>query len=360
MSRQLERSQLNKILQAQDIEKLALSQIVSLFEKEGTADFVPDGLCHVDPRDGQRIIYNSARARRPHDNQPLEPQRPSTERPCIICQGQTTGVIDMADLSEGFTFINKNLFPILSPSTASDSPPPPPATRAYGLHFLQWTSSLHDKDWHNMPAADRVVVMERLAALERKLVSEAWRGRRGFVSIVKNYGRLVGSSLSHGHQQIIFSNVRPRRFDDNLRFEKERGEHFAAYMLRQNPVELLVRDYGPAALLVPYFMRRPLDMMLLIKDTGKQYLHELDEAEIAAVAAGWHDAIRAILLLMPQMGRERAYNVVTHNGPGAGLYFEFLPYTQETGGIEHLGLFVCQESPQNAAERIRAVLACLD
>jgi hypothetical protein len=56
---------------------------------------------------------------------------------------------------------------------------------------------------------------------------------------------------------------------------------------------------------------------------------------------------------MPQVGRELAYNVIANNGPGAGLYFEFLPYTQEIGGVEHLGLFVCQELPARAAARLR-------
>jgi galactose-1-phosphate uridylyltransferase len=239
---------------------------------------------------------------------------------------------------------------------------------AYGFHFLQWTSSQHDRDWHNMPLADRVVVMNRLAALEKKLLTgaagempaaQSWgdrAGRYGFVSIIKNFGRLVGGSLVHGHQQIGFGNVMPRRFRDNWRFEMNRGELFSAYLLHENPAELSIRDYGSVVLLVPYFMRRPFDMMLLLKDAGKRYLHELTEVEITAVANGWHDAIRAIRWVMPEIGRETAYNVTTHNGPGAGLYFEFLPYTQETGGFEHLGLFMCQENPRNVAARIRDFL----
>jgi galactose-1-phosphate uridylyltransferase len=210
--------------------------------------------------------------------------------------------------------------------------------------------------------------MQRLAALEKKLLTGAaeqmpsnqfWGGRDdryGFVSIIKNYGHLVGGSLVHGHQQIGFSNVMPRRFHDNWHFEQARKEKFSAYLLRKNPAELLLRDYGPAILLVSYFMRRPFDMMLLVKDVNKHYLHELTEAELTAVADGWHDAIRAILRVMPRIGREIAYNIVTHNGPGAGLYFEFLPYTQETGGFEHLGLFVCQGNPHNAAMQLREFL----
>jgi galactose-1-phosphate uridylyltransferase len=296
----------------------------------------------------------------------------------VVCQGKTTGVVDVADLSEGFTFINKNLFPILYPAQTpaptdwgdpGEYPSGAEGFDASGFHLLQWTSSLHDKDWHNMPQLDRVVVMKRLAALEKMLLSSPTGAIRagqtpadepqppGFVSIIKNYGHLVGGSLLHGHQQIGFSNVMPRRVGDNWRFKQRTGRTFSAYMMGKNPAELLIRDYGPAVLLAPYFMRRPFDMMLLIKDVSKSYLHQLSDAEITAVADGWHDALRAIMWLMPSIGRETAYNVITNNGPGAGLYFEFLPYTQEIGGFEQLGLFVCQSNPRSSADQIREFLA---
>ena len=379
MSQQIDRETLARILQAENIEPLSFSEILRLFrEEEGIADSLPDGICQIDPRSGDRILFSSSRARRPHDNLPPPSSAPEARQPCIVCQGNITGVIDVAGLSEGFTFINKNLYPILYPFEVSRSSrltdrrdqqdPGPEGRISYGLHFLQWTSSLHDKDWHNMPLADCAVVMQRLAVLEGKLLadsggffppSESWGDRpgcHGFVSIIKNYGRLVGGSLTHGHQQIMFSNVVPMRICQDWRFERERGEPFSAYVIRENPAEFLVRDYGPAVLLVPYFMRRPYDMMLLVKDASKKHLHELTEAETAAVAEGWHDAIRAIRWIMPRIGRETAYNVVTHSGPGAGLYFEFLPYTQEIGGAEHLGLFICQGDPKSAATRIREYL----
>ena len=99
--------------------------------------------------------------------------------------------------------------------------------------------------------ADRLVVMQRLAALERKLIVEAaellqldWAGpdqppATGSVLITKNFGRLVGGSLAHGHQQIALSSVVPRRFADNQRFARSHGETFAAFMLRQNPARFL-------------------------------------------------------------------------------------------------------------------------
>lgn len=356
-SQRLDRQTLERILQANDVEALPFSQLLRLFrQEEAMAGFLPDGLYQVDPRNGDPVLYNSSRARRPHDNHPPA-EALGNARDCAICRGDTTGVVDVAGLSEGFTFINKNLFPALFPFDPDQGRP------ARGLHFLQWTSSLHDRDWHNVPPSDLSVVMGRLAALERKLLvdsagfmPEMEAGGRGFVSIIKNYGQLVGGSLAHGHQQITFGNVMPRRVEDHVRFQKERGEPFSAYLLRENPADLTVAEYGPALLVVPYFMKRPYDMMLLVRDTGKKHLYELNEEELAAVSRGWHDATRAIHHLLPTIGRQVAYNALTHNGPGAGLYFEFLPYTQEDGGLEKLGLYVCQQQPAMAAAHIDQLL----
>lgn len=368
IEQQLNRTELSQILEAEDVARLSLAQLTELYRSEaGLAKFKPDGLGQIDPRNGDRIIYNSARARRPHDNRPADGEPVEDEahqRACAVCQGRTTGVVDVADLSEGFTFINKNLFPALYPEDGEipvdqprlDEPVVDPrGFSSSGLHLLQWSSSLHDKDWHNMSQADRLVVMKRLAILEKKLLADS-NQNSSYVEIIKNYGHLVGGSLAHGHQQIGLSNVMPRRMRDNWRFEQTHNETFSAYMLRQNPDELMIRDYGPAVLVVPYFMRRPFDMMLLLKDVKKGYLHELSEAELTAAADGWHDALQAIMWFMPSIGRETAYNVITNNGPGAGLYFEFLPYTQEIGGFEQLGLFICQGNPRDSAARIREFL----
>jgi len=375
MEQQLSREALDKILEAEQIEKSSISDLAELFRGDkDIVEFAPDGICQIDPRTGDRILYNSARARRPHDNRPKNEnsEQRDADEGCLICQGKTTGVVDVAELSRGFTFINKNLYPALFPQQIARDKPTSNGQRfdgvqAYGFHFLQWSSSFHTKDWHNMPLVDRVVVMNRLAALEKQLLigaaapaASSWgdelEEQSGFVSIIKNYGRLVGGSLKHGHQQIGFSNVMPRHFEDNWRFEQGNDESFSSYLLRENPEDLLIRDYGPAILLTPYFMRRPFDMILLLKDSQKSYLYQLTRAEVAAVVDGWHDAIRFMRWIMPNIGRETAYNVVTNSGPGAGLYFEFLPYTQEVGGFEHLGLFICQGNPKDSAAQAREFL----
>lgn len=363
--RELSRQQAEALLDARDVTELRYDELCELFEREpGMELYLPDGYHRVDPRSDDRVVFNQARARRPHDNQPR--QEPTE---CLVCSGRITRIVDLADLTGGFTFINKNLFPILHPRTPPEVPQP---QRCVGLHFLQWTSSLHERDWHDMPLADRCTVLGRLACLEQTLLhgartdprmseNRAWGDEHdtaGYVGIIKNYGHLVGGSIEHGHQQIGLSNVMPRRFLDNLRFEQRCGETYARHILRENPADLVVADYGPAVLLVPHFMRRPYDMQLVLRDPGRRYLFQLDDDELAAVARGWGDAIAAIREVMPAMGRQTAYNVVTHNGPGAGLYFELLPYTQETGGFEHLGLIMCQGSPALAARQLREIIAC--
>ena len=128
-------------------------------------------------------------------------------------------------------------------------------------------------------------------------------------------------------------------------------------MLRENPAELLVKDYGAAVLMVPYFMRRPYNTLLILKDPRTRFLFECTDVELAAMAQAWGEMTAAIMAMMPTMGRPSAYNITVSNGPGAGLYCEFLPYTQETGGLEHLGLWVCQDRPEHVAPNLRQFLA---
>jgi len=328
--------------------------------------------CPTDPRDGSLVVFHKKRAKRPHDNTapPEENEADGSNDP--IVRGETTRAIDVAPLSEGFTFINKNLFPVLFPFEEAIPSNGNGGINGHsrGMHFLQWTSSYFDRDWHNMAQSDREVVMERLARLEQTVLCDpespypvsGERGdgseTRGYFSIIKNCGRTVGGSLAHGHQQMLYGNVKPQHFADNEHFAQQHdGTTFSEFMQENNSDELAIKDYGPALLTVPYFMKRPYNAMLLLKDTSKQYLFECDEHELSAVARAWGETIQGMRTLLPQIGRQIAYNVTVSTGPGAGIYFEFLPYTQETGGFEQLGLWVCQDDPKSVAESYRKLIA---
>ncbi|MDP6959752.1 MAG: hypothetical protein QF645_13180, partial [Planctomycetota bacterium] len=149
---------LHQLLEIEHLESASPGELTQIVARDGSiAPFRPEANCQVDPRNGERILYSRARARRPHD-----PSRktlyaaagplPSHDPECPICQGKTTGLLDITPLSKGVTFINKNLFPVVFPSRRATPPPevrPDPKrvrTRGYpasGAHYLQWVSSRH-------------------------------------------------------------------------------------------------------------------------------------------------------------------------------------------------------------------------
>ena len=67
------------------------------------------GFCVSDPRTADRVVFNASRAMRPLDNR-IVPGSKTPPPPCIVCHAKLTKVLDVADLSEGFTLINKNLY----------------------------------------------------------------------------------------------------------------------------------------------------------------------------------------------------------------------------------------------------------
>lgn len=321
-------------------------------------------LSAVDPRSSEPVIYNPGRSLRPHDYQIRIDAERGERGACPICAGETTGILDWTELNEGITFINKNLYPVLPPPDHDFTYLPGPQ----GLHFVQWTSSKHEHDWFNLPLDDCSKVIGRLAVLEkalddfsgelerRKEQAGGNSGESWFVSIFKNVGSAVGGSLEHGHQQILLGNVIPRRILADQEFEARKGISFSQYMIRETSDKLVIKDYGGVVLLVAEFMRRPYEMILAVNDPDKRHLYDLAGDELRMVAQGWQDASSALRSILPALHREVAFNVVAHNGPGSGLYFEFLPYTQEQGGLEQLGLSVCQTTPQLAADHIRRTL----
>lgn len=359
----LDERKLDSLLRSGSIERLSLNELAGIAaDEEALVPYRPEGVCQIDPRSGDRVIYNAARARRPHDNlaESKAPAARGAAEPSIISQGKTTGVIDKAELSEGFTFINFNLFPILFPDSDGmagrrdpeaelDAPPSAEPLPCGGYHLLQWTSSYEDRDWHNMPLDDRIVVLSRAAALERKLLEHG----HGYVSLIKNCGSLVGGSIAQGHQQIGYSVVMPSAARNLAVFERRHGERFSGFLLRENPPGLVLRRFETGTLLVPYFMKRPYAMIYALHDTAKSHLHELGDSELRDASEAWHVGIRLIIEIMQRIDKELAYNVVAHTGPGAGIHFEFLPYSQETGGFEHLGLYVCQGTPDGCAELLQ-------
>jgi galactose-1-phosphate uridylyltransferase len=376
--RGLSKEKLDALIQCNDISSADYSDLISwVSEEPGLAKFAPDEICRIDPRNRRMTIYNAARSKRPHDNRNDEPPRVlNGGKPCPICDGNTTRPIDVAPLSDGYTFINKNLFPCffntgesMTAAVVPDGPLRVDAGKPVGNHFLQWTSTLHDRDWHNMTLEDLCVVFRRLGVFEKHLLTSSgasmpdtseWYGASGvsgFVLAMKNFGAQVGGSLSHGHQQITHSNVMSKSAFEDWQFLKRHGIPFSAYLRQHTSESLRLLDLNEAEVVVPYFMRRPMGAMLLLKDDSKRLISDLSDKECWSVVEGISRILQVYHRLMPDLGRDVAYNVLFHTGPGAGIYVEFLPYTQETGGMEQLGLWVCQDTPEGSAAVLREYLS---
>lgn len=375
------------------LSELSWSRAAELFSREsGALDYAPEGEGGTDPRNGEPTLFNEKRAGRPHDYTAATGggSRASAVAACPICAGKTTPILDLADLTEGFTFVNTNLYPVAAPGASPRSASPPRRSPGFfGLHLLQWTSSLHEADWPELSPADRLVVARRLAHAEAVLL-----GLEGFpavaesdvsaaahqrpehpaggpprpggpagpqpivpagrhVSVIKNVGRSVGGSLSHGHQQMALTNVLPRRIAEDRAFRTREGRAFTGFMLEENPAELTILELETGRLVVPYFMRRPFDMQYLLSDEKIEHLCELSTTQLSDLATALARGMELLRGVLERLDVEVAYNVVFHTGTGGGLYLEFLPHTQALGGFEQLGLSACQSTPRTAAAELQ-------
>jgi len=360
---------LKPLVICRDISTMNPDQLLSVFtNNQKIHNFAPSGKWSRDPRTGEAVLFNPARSERPVDypGQETPPEdKIETSQGCPVCRGETTAIIDEKPLSLGNTVINMNLFPMLLPDTDTTG-----KTAIRGLHLLQWTSTRHSIDWPELSDKDQNTVMKRLAVLEAALYSTApklYRYRKNppekeafpqwYVSIIKNSGRAVGGSLEHGHQQITLTDCLPGSLLADISFQEKEGIPFSAWLHRTAGKKLQVSDYGSAVLVVPPFMKRPFDMILLLTNPETGLLKNTDAEELKALAHGWSDAISLMRSVLLSRDREAAYNVVMRTNPLGGLYVEFLPYSQEYGGYERTGLFSCQSDPEAAAGELRERLS---
>lgn len=349
--------------------------VAHLIDNTISSQNIPESHYQIDPRDGTISVFSAARAKRAHTVAPQEPLNTVASDNCPICNEQLTSVCHIQPLSEGASFITDNLYPVVTPHGLTPDAYHQIGANGYirgghifGGHFLQWTSSIHQHDWHNMPLDDLTLTMEQISKFTYKLLSGAEMmpktagchdGSRGYFSIFKNFGAKAGASLSHGHQQLVFSNLMSRSSFNNWRFYGRHMETFADYMLRENPKSLQLLDLGSIVLMVPYFMHRPYTMMAFVKNTDCSHLYQLLPDELAQLTEAMQLAIQAIRQELTADGKPIAYNITLHTGPGCGLYVEFLPRADAMGGLEMQGWWVCQALPSDCFERLHKRISSL-
>lgn len=351
------------IVHALPLEKLSYQNRIGFLRQNLlVAQNLPEEMVSIDPRTQDTIVYSLKRKNRPHDY--VNILQEDTEKPCPVCLGETTEIWDTAALSTGYTFINANLFPIVYPFGAAQWPEAKASgDNALGTHLLQWHSTEHDKDLHNMPVKDIVVCLERLAAVEKYLLTQdspaCGEGIRGYIWIIKNYGRQSGSSLKHGHLQIIHSNIMPSAILRDQQLLQQEGKGFSTILQEKGGQNLLIKNYshGQVLLFTPFCMKRMLDASICFQNAKKNYLHSLSQSEIHGLAEALKEAISSVLMLMPYLEKEPAYNLLFHIGEIGGLYIEIIPHTQEMGGYEHLGAYTCLLTPEESTALYRTKIS---
>jgi hypothetical protein len=233
---------------------------------------------------------------------------------------------------------------------------------------VHWSSLRHDGGLIGADAATAAALFGQLARAEEWLLHhaddhypETGAGHRGHVGLIKNRGRTVGGSVEHDHQQLLLSSVpfAEPPATRGLRAALTAGAAAGGGARAGSGAGHIVVDEvdGLARTIVPEFMRRPLHCFVapLAQDAG--WLHHLDDAVRDALAFAIARLTLAVSGLMAASGREPAWNLVCHTGPGCGPLFELRPYTQPLGGYEHLGLYICEETPATSARRLSAALA---
>ncbi|MBD1389948.1 hypothetical protein IC617_10960 [Neiella sp. HB171785] len=356
--------------------RMELSQLIEqLIDNSNSSQNIPESHYQIDPRDGTISVFSAARAKRIHTTAAEPAAQSDDQSDCPICQGQLTTVCHIQPLSEGASFITDNLYPVVTPHGLNPEAHTEFGTQSFirgghifGGHFLQWTSSDHHADWHNMAIDDLVLTVDQLAKFSLKVLTEAdampktagcQQGSRGYFSIFKNYGAKAGASLTHGHQQLVFSNIMSRSSFNNWRFYGRHMETFADYMLRENPTSLELLDLGEVVLLIPYFMHRPYTMMAFVKDTACSHLHHLTPLQTRQLTEAMQLAIKSIRAELAADGKPIAFNVTLHTGPGCGLYVEILPRADTMGGLELQGCWVCQALPTDCHQRLQERIGLL-
>ncbi len=351
----LDTARLAEITRFERIEEASYADIEAVVRHSGAEDYPPERNADQDPRSDVWVSYSESRRRRPvsvaagdGDGRTGSYEDGRDVTSCIVCDCRLTPAVDVTPLTDGHkTFVTPNLFPMVYPV------PPATCEGGRGLHFIQWCSTEHEADLHNMSWQDMETVTERLAAVEEFLLHGEGAGfpdtggsHSGIAAIMKNRGLKVGGSVEHGHQQIAHLSVLPRALAADADFFGRNGQPYATALRKAAGPALTVAEFpgGVSAVAAPW-MRRPLEVAILPADGAGAFLHHLGDESLRGIAEALRVLTGALQLLMEVRGMSFDYNLAFHTGPVGLLYIEILPWTQPYGGFEHLGHYLCQETP---------------
>ena len=350
-----------------------------------------------DPVTGRWVIVAPERSLRPMGLEGAEPRhRTGRERrePCPFCPGQehdtpheVLALRDPDTLSDGPGWrlrVVPNKFPAVRP-VSRDLTPQPPSLRGKGEPEYS-PPSLLGKGVGGLGSSRLLgvgrheVVIECpehltnparltddqfrdvLLAYRNRVIAHAADPALRYATVFKNVGAEAGASLGHCHSQIVATPFVPSRIQEEIDaaeayFARERRCVFCDLLAAELADGSRVVAASPGFVALAAFAPRfAYELWVLPRVHASRY-ESLDESHAAELAGLMKRVVAALDVVLA----EPAYNWVLHAGPlrEAELphyhwHFEIMPRTARPAGFEWGGgCFICSESPETAAAKLR-------
>jgi UDPglucose--hexose-1-phosphate uridylyltransferase len=321
-----------------------------------------------DPLTGLNTIVAPHRHGRPSDRVRLETlprpdSLPREDPSCPFCPAgggaEAKPILSIPDLETGGwrARIVPNAFPIVQREAPAEVEPP--ALPGLGRHEVIVETPRHDLDLPDLtPDAFRAVVEITLARM-RQLTREP---ETAALFVFRNHGAVAGSSLVHGHGQILalpFVPTELARREAHLAAAHERigrNPFAAALEAERADGRRIVAERPGFCAYVPFAAEAPFELRIQPeRDSADPF--DLDPAEIGPLS----DLLRDCLMRLRLKAGDPAYNLIwstmsraRRRAPFAGWCLRILPRRVPGGGFERAsGVSILSSTPEADAVRLR-------
>jgi len=185
-----------------------------------------------------------------------------------------------------------------------------------------------------------------------------------YILIFKNYGKIAGASLEHGHSQLIALPIVPKRVQEELEGAaayfsyKERCVFCDMIREERDEKERIIYEDEKVIAFCPYVSRFPYEVWIMPKRHASD-LTGLDRDTVPCVAR----ALRDSLLRIKKYLGDPAYNFIVHTSPINGheredyhWHIEIMPKLVKVAGFEWgSGFYINPVPPDIAAQNLLSV-----
>lgn len=339
----------------------------------------------------ESVLIATARGMRPRKTEE-PPPRDNRERveTCPFCRGNEhltpPTILAVPDAADWSVRIVENLYPVLAESEVARRGINfglQQAIEGYGRHEVIIDHPHHGIALHEMTSAHLL----RLFAVYRDRMRALYRAnpRLKYVLAFKNFGPAAGASIPHTHSQIIATPVVPQNvhdevensrlyyrkhhhcifcalIDEALTFEATIYDRDSGQIHRRIDVGQYVIERGKRFVAIKPFASRYEWEIQVLPLTHQSDFTELDDADLGDLAR----VVRRAMARLDAVVGGVQYNYFLHSlphgsefadcGPSYHWHLEICPRTSIPTGFElGSGLFVSTISPEDAAQKLRAV-----